>query len=87
MTDSPNKPTGRLDSFRRKFRLAQGQPLTIEEAQLKLPGPGEVLDRVETCGVCFSDMYAQNNIMGGGFPIVPGHEIIGKVAAARDGVS
>ncbi|KAK8018774.1 alcohol dehydrogenase [Apiospora marii] len=66
---------------------AQGQPLTIEEAELKLPGPGEVLVRVEACGVCFSDMYAQNNIMGGGFPIVPGHEIIGKVAAAGDGVS
>ncbi|KAK8095672.1 alcohol dehydrogenase [Apiospora kogelbergensis] len=65
----------------------QGQPLTIEEVELKLPGPGEVLVKVEACGVCYSDMYAQHNGMGGGFPMVPGHEIIGKVAAAGDGVT
>lgn len=44
----------------------QGQPLTIEEVELKLPGPGEVLVKVEACGVCYSDMYAQHNGMGGG---------------------
>ncbi|KUI65840.1 Alcohol dehydrogenase [Cytospora mali] len=32
-------------------------------------------------------MYAQHNGMGGGFPMVPGHEIIGKVAAVGDGVT
>ncbi|KAI2635715.1 putative alcohol dehydrogenase [Hypomontagnella submonticulosa] len=66
---------------------AQGQPLTIEQAPMTLPGPGEVLVKVEACGVCFSDMFAQNNIMGGGFPLTPGHEIIGRVAAVGDGVS
>lgn len=54
---------------------------------MTLPGPGEVLVKVEACGVCFSDMFAQNNIMGGGFPLTPGHEIIGRVAAVGDGVS
>ncbi len=44
----------------------QGQPLTIEEVALQQPGKGELLVKVEACGVCFSDMFAQNNIMGGG---------------------
>ena len=44
----------------------QGAPLAIEDAELTPPGHGEVLVKVEACGVCFSDMFAQNNIMGGG---------------------
>ncbi|KAI1097406.1 putative alcohol dehydrogenase, partial [Jackrogersella minutella] len=74
-------------TFKQAVFRAQGQPLTIEQAPLKLPGAGELLVKVEACGVCFSDLFAQNNIMGGGFPIVPGHEIIGRVAAVGDGVS
>lgn len=66
---------------------AAGKPLVIEEAPLKGPGKGEVLVKVEACGVCFSDMFAQNNVMGGGFPICPGHEIIGRVAAVGEGVT
>ncbi|KAF2836214.1 alcohol dehydrogenase [Patellaria atrata CBS 101060] len=62
-----------------------GAPLTIQEAELSLPSKGEVLVKVQACGVCFSDMFAQHNIMGGGFPIVPGHEIIGTVAAVPEG--
>ncbi|ROW05640.1 hypothetical protein VSDG_00690 [Cytospora chrysosperma] len=65
----------------------QGAPLTLEDAELKHPGQGEVLVKVEACGVCFSDTFAQQNVMGGGFPIVPGHEIIGRVAAVGEGVS
>ncbi len=45
---------------------SQGAALTIEDAELRLPRPGEVLVKVEACGVCFSDMFAQHNIMGGG---------------------
>ena len=41
-------------------------PLTIEDVKLTPPGEGEVLVKVEACGVCFSDMFAQKNIMGGG---------------------
>ncbi|KAG8162870.1 hypothetical protein KVR01_007348 [Diaporthe batatas] len=73
-------------TYKRAVFREQGEPLTIETTDLKLPIKGEVLVKVEACGVCFSDMFAQNNIMGGGFPIVPGHEIIGRVAAVGDGV-
>ena len=43
-----------------------GAPLELETAELSLPGKGEILVKVEACGVCFSDMFAQHNIMGGG---------------------
>ncbi|KAK0614926.1 alcohol dehydrogenase [Bombardia bombarda] len=63
-----------------------GKPLVIEETKLTLPAKGEILVKTEACGVCFSDVFAQNNGMGGGFPIVPGHEIIGRVVAVGEGV-
>lgn len=66
---------------------ANGEALVIEETALKLPREGEILVKVEACGVCFSDMFAKHSVMGGGFPICPGHEIIGEVAAVGAGVS
>ncbi|MCJ1444760.1 MAG: hypothetical protein MMC23_005262 [Stictis urceolatum] len=62
-------------------------PLTVETVELTPPAKGEVLVKVEACGVCYSDHFAQMNAMGGGFPLVPGHEIIGNVAAVGDGVT
>ena len=74
-------------SYKQAVFTAQGSPLTIEQASLKLPSEGEILVKVEACGVCYSASFAQNNAQGGGFPLVPGHEIIGRVAAVGDGVS
>ncbi len=57
------------------------QKLGLEQTPLKQPGNGEILVKVEACGVCHSDVFAQENTFGGGFPRVPGHEIIGTVMA------
>lgn len=53
-------------SYKQAVFKEQGAPLTVEDAKLTLPDKGEVLVKVEACGVCFSDVFAQNNIMGGG---------------------
>ncbi|OTA65141.1 alcohol dehydrogenase GroES-like domain-containing protein [Hypoxylon sp. EC38] len=66
---------------------ASGENLVIEEVPLELPGDGEILIKVEACGVCHTDVCAQYNALGGGFPRVPGHEIVGKVAAVGDKVT
>ncbi|KAI0442993.1 alcohol dehydrogenase GroES-like domain-containing protein [Xylaria telfairii] len=63
-----------------------GGPLVIETVPLKMPASGEILVKVEACGVCHSEVFAQNNVWGAGFPVVPGHEIIGRVAAVGDAV-
>lgn len=80
-----------MASLPRKFKQAvfkeAGAPLTIEETILTLPGHGELLVKVDACGVCASDVYAQAGAWGGGFPFVPGHEYIGHVAAIGKDVS
>ncbi|KAI1095154.1 alcohol dehydrogenase GroES-like domain-containing protein [Rostrohypoxylon terebratum] len=39
-----------------------------------MPGEGEILVKVEACGVCHTDKCAQFNYLGGGFPIIAGYE-------------
>ena len=46
-------------TYRRAVFKEQGAPLTIEEVELMPPSNGEVLVKVEACGVCYSDKYAQ----------------------------
>ncbi len=58
------------------------QPLRIEDIPIPEPGIGEVVVKVETCGVCHTDIHAAH----GDWPVkpappfVPGHEGIGRVA-------
>ncbi|RHZ59795.1 uncharacterized protein CDV56_105027 [Aspergillus thermomutatus] len=73
-------------TYKREVFKELGHPLTVEDAPLKPPATKELLIKVEACGVCYSDMYSQYNGLGGGFPIAPGHEIIGKVAAVGSDV-
>jgi D-arabinose 1-dehydrogenase-like Zn-dependent alcohol dehydrogenase len=58
------------------------------ERAVPSPGPGELLIEVHACGVCHSDvMTAQGLIPGIQYPRVPGHEVIGTVAAVGDNVA
>jgi D-arabinose 1-dehydrogenase-like Zn-dependent alcohol dehydrogenase len=63
------------------------QPFTIKDIELKEPSEGQVLVKVLACGVCHSDAVVQSGGFGNGFPIIPGHEIIGNVAAVGPGVT
>jgi alcohol dehydrogenase, propanol-preferring len=67
---------------------AFGKPLTIEEAPIPTPGPGEVLIKVVANGVCHTDLHAANGDWAGRppLPFIPGHEGVGVVAALRGGV-
>jgi D-arabinose 1-dehydrogenase-like Zn-dependent alcohol dehydrogenase len=58
-----------------------GGPFELVERDLPEPGDGEVRVRVQACGVCHSDMFAKEGVMGDAtpFPIVPGHEVVGLV--------
>jgi len=62
-------------------------PLTIKEVELKGPKAGEVVVKVLAVGVCRSDAGVQAGAFGNSFPIIPGHEIIGDVAAVGEGVT
>ena len=53
-------------TYKRAAFHAAGQPLTIEEVPLEAPQKGEVLVKVEACGVCHSDSFVQANAYGVG---------------------
>lgn len=51
-------------------------------------GPHDILIEIQYCGVCHSDIHQVRNEWGGSvFPMVPGHEIVGRVAEAGGSVS
>lgn len=59
-----------------------GRPLVPRERPVPAPGPGEVLVRVLACGVCRTDLHlADGELPLPGRPVVPGHEVVGEVAA------
>ncbi len=67
-------------------------PLRLTELPPPRPGPGELVVRVTACGVCRSNLHMIEGDwvaagVPGKLPIVPGHEIVGKVAALGEGVS
>ncbi len=68
--------------------LAPACALTPTEVTLPAPGPQELLIRVEACGVCRTDLHLiDDELPGIHFPITPGHEIVGSVAALGSEVS
>ncbi|MFI7089995.1 alcohol dehydrogenase [Streptomyces lydicus] len=66
------------------YRVAQvaaaGGSFEIVEREVPRPGPGQVRLAVEACGVCHSDtFFVQAALPGVRFPLVPGHEIAGRI--------
>ncbi|MDH0896280.1 MULTISPECIES: alcohol dehydrogenase AdhP [unclassified Pseudomonas] len=68
---------------------AFGEPLRIEEVKVPLPGPGQVLVKIEASGVCHTDLHAAEGDwpVKPSLPFIPGHEGVGYVAAVGAGVS
>jgi uncharacterized zinc-type alcohol dehydrogenase-like protein len=53
------------------------EPFTFERRQ---PGPHDVLIEIQYCGICHSDIHQARDEWGGSiYPMVPGHEIVGRV--------
>src|SRR6476620_6287806 len=62
--------------------FAPGKPFAPFTIDRREPGPREVLIDILFCGVCHSDIHQARDEWGGSkFPMVTGHEIVGKVAA------
>jgi uncharacterized zinc-type alcohol dehydrogenase-like protein len=63
-------------------------PLAPFSFERREPGPHDVAIDILFCGVCHSDLHtARGEWAGVLFPAVPGHEIVGRVAAVGDHVS
>jgi uncharacterized zinc-type alcohol dehydrogenase-like protein len=65
-----------------------GAPLGPHTIERRAPGPDDVLLELLYCGVCHSDLHQARDEWGGSlFPMVPGHEIIGRVARVGERVT
>ncbi|WP_422368334.1 zinc-dependent alcohol dehydrogenase family protein [Pelagibius sp.] len=61
----------------------------VEKAELPLPepAPGQIRLKVQACGVCRTDLHVvDGELPEPKLPVVPGHEIVGKVDALGEGV-
>jgi alcohol dehydrogenase, propanol-preferring len=64
-----------------------GQPLQYRTIARPGPGPGQVLVKVAACGVCRTDLHVvDGDLTQPRLPIIPGHEIVGRVEAIGAGV-
>ena len=67
--------------------MAPQWPLERMELRDPAPGPGQILVKVDACGVCRTDLHVvDGELPHARSPVVPGHEIIGSVAETGAGV-
>lgn len=56
------------------------RPLQLIERPIPEPGAGEVLIRVEVCGICRTDLHVvEGELPAHKNPVVPGHQVVGEV--------
>ena len=69
-----------------------GGPMAIEEVETPVPGAGEVVVKVQACGVCHSDLHLAQGEWDAlrkitKLPLIGGHEIAGVVSSVGEGVT
>ncbi len=62
-------------------------PLASSTLPRPEPGPGQLLVRVNACGICHTDLHTvEGDIVPPDLPITPGHQVVGSVEALGEGV-
>ena len=65
---------------------SKGAPVEVVTITIPDPGPGEVVVRVQACGVCHTDLHYREGGINDEFPFLLGHEAAGVVDEVGDGV-
>jgi propanol-preferring alcohol dehydrogenase len=64
-----------------------GAPLEPGELPDRTPGPGQIRVKIAACGVCRTDLHVvDGDLPDPKLPIIPGHEIVGRIDAIGPGV-
>jgi alcohol dehydrogenase, propanol-preferring len=72
--------------FLRTPAKIETNPLELSDLPRPEPGPGEILVRVEVCGVCRTDLHViEGELPPKKSPVIPGHQAVGQVAARGNG--
>jgi alcohol dehydrogenase, propanol-preferring len=64
-----------------------GEDLRLVERPVPQPGPAELLIQVAACGICRTDLHVIDGDIDAHLPIVPGHEVVGRILAMGAGVA
>jgi alcohol dehydrogenase, propanol-preferring len=68
--------------------IQPGAKLLLQEMSDPSPAPGEIRVSVAACGVCRTDLHVvDGELPNPRLPIIPGHEIVGRVDAIGSGVT
>jgi alcohol dehydrogenase, propanol-preferring len=65
----------------------ESRPLELVDLPVPQPGPEEILVKVSACGVCHTELDEIEGRVQAKLPIVPGHEIVGRVESRGHGVT
>ena len=79
-----------MNEVRGVIARQKGAPVTIEPVIVPDPGAGEVLVRVQACGVCHTDLHYREGAINDDFPFLLGHEAAGlveKIGPDTDGLT
>jgi propanol-preferring alcohol dehydrogenase len=72
----------------REPKPAEKDPLARVDLPVPEPAPGQIRLRVRACGVCHTDLHlVEGEIATPRLPVVPGHQIIGRVDELGEGVT
>jgi propanol-preferring alcohol dehydrogenase len=67
---------------------APGQPLQLQDLPIPRPAAGQLLLKVSACGICRTDLHVvDGELTQPTLPLVPGHQIVGRVEALGPGVT
>ena len=78
-----------MESMQAAVVTGLGNPLEVQDVEIPSPGPGQVLAKLVTSGVCHTDLHAAH----GDWPVkpsppfIPGHEGVGEVVSVGEGVT
>ena len=74
-----------VKAYGAKSATADLEPMSIERRETK---PSDVKIEITYCGVCHSDIHTvRNDWQNSVYPVIPGHEIIGKVLEVGENVT
>ena len=66
----------------------EGRPLSFEDVPFPQPADGELLIKINACGVCRTDLHiVEGELPQRLSPLIPGHQIVGTVEAANGPVN
>ena len=87
--ETSRRPRAGIETMHAVVVHAFDEPPRVEEVAKPIPGPGEILVKIEASGLCHTDIHAAHGDwpVKPNLPFIPGHEGVGIVEALGTGVA